>query len=179
MKTNKVKENQMKTTSKITKSVLFAAILACLIAVSSGPAFAQEVLRNNNKQTFINTCPGGNGCADWGETVSTDEPATLEPVVVIWSVRFFMNTVDIYYAGLDVNGMGCQIDTYGPSNVRHIPLAPSGGFTTETFEWIVEPSDGVLKAGTSNTFELCGGGDGLVSGDSINISGNTLSVAKY
>jgi hypothetical protein len=50
---------------------------------------------------------------------------------------------------------------------------------TVTFQWIVEPGDGVLKAGTSNTFELCGGGDGSVSGDAINISQNTLSVAKY
>jgi len=50
---------------------------------------------------------------------------------------------------------------------------------TVTFQWIVEPEDGVLTKGTSNTFELCGGGDDNVAGDSINIGQNALSVAKY
>jgi hypothetical protein len=172
------KENPVKATSQ-TKSLVFAAILACLIVVGSGSAFAQEVLRNHTAQTFKNTCPGGTDCSDWGETVSTDEPDTLEPVVVIWSARYFVNTADIYYAGLDVNGTGCKTDFYGATNLDDIATKPVGHFLTVTFQWIVEPGDGVLKAGTSNTFELCGGGDGSVSGDAINISQNTLSVAKY
>jgi hypothetical protein len=179
MKTTKVKENQMKATSKITGSVLFAAILACLIGMGSGSAFAQEVLRNDKSQDFKNTCPGGTGCSNWGETVSTDEPSTLEPVVVIWSARYFVNTADVYYAGLDVNGAGCQTDVYGPTNLDEIATNPAGHFLTVTFQWIVLPTDGVLKAGTANTFELCGGGDGLFKDDSITVSQNTLSVAKY
>jgi hypothetical protein len=162
-----------------TKSLVFAAILACLIVVGSGSAFAQEVLRNGTAQTFKNTCPGGTDCSDWDETVSTDEPDSLEPVVVIWSARYFVNTADIYYAGLNVNGTGCKTDFYGAANLDDIATKPVGHFLTVTFQWIVEPGDGVLKAGTSNTFELCGGGDGSVSGDAINISQNTLSVAKY
>ena len=114
-----------------------------------------------------------------GETVSTDEPSSLEPVVVIWSARYFVDTADIYYVGLDVNHTGCQTGVYGPSNLDDIATKPTGHFLTVTFQWIVEPGDGVLTKGTSNTFELCGGGDDSVAGDSINISQNTLSVAKY
>ena len=170
----------MKTNSKMNTSFVFAAILACLIAAGSGSAFAQEVFRNNSAkgQIFKNTCLNGIGCADWGETVSTDEPAALEPVVVIWSARYFVNTADVYYAGLDVNHNGCQTGVYGPTNLDDIATDPKGHFLTVTFQWIVQPGDGVLTKGT-NTFELCGGGDDGVPGDSITISQNTLSVAKY
>jgi hypothetical protein len=78
-----------------------------------------------------------------------------------------------------VNGTGCKTDLCGATNLDDIATKPVGHFLTVTFQWIVEPGDGVLKAGTSNTFELCGGGDGSVSGDAINIGQNTLSVAKY
>jgi hypothetical protein len=170
----------MKATSKITSSVLFAAILACFIPMGSGSAVAQErVFRDDKAQVFKNTCPNGIGCADWGETVSINETATLLPVVVIWSARYFVDTADLYYVGLDVNGKGCETDLYGPTNLDDIATKPTGHFLTVTFQWIVEPTDGVLTAGTSNTFELCGGGDGLVAGDAINISQNTLSVANY
>jgi hypothetical protein len=181
MKTSK--ENQMKSISKVIESVVFAAILACLIAAGSGSAFAQEVLRNDTSQDFKNTCPGGISCSDWNETVSTDEPSDPEPVVVIWSARYFA-TPDVYYAGLNVNGKGCQTDLYGPSNLDVISTNPTGHFLTITIQWIVLPTDTidgktVLAPGTSNTFELCGGGDGLDKGDSITIAQNTLSVAKY
>lgn len=174
MKTSK--ENQMKTSSKMSKSVVFAAILACLIAAGSGSAFAQEVLLTTATHTFTNTCPGGADCSTWGFTVSTDEPSSVEPVVVIWSVRYFA-TPDVYYAGLSVNGGTCQTDVYGPSNLDVITTNPGGHFLTATFQWIVNADD--LKAGTSNSFEVCGGGDGLDKGDSITIAQNTLSVAKY
>jgi len=179
MKTLKVKENFMKATSKTTNSLLFAAILTFLSVVGSGSASAQQVFRTENAHIFKNTCPGGTGCASWGETVSIDEPATVEPVVVIWSARYFANTADVYFAGLNVNGTGCQIGVYGPSDLDNIATNPLGHLLTVTFQWVVLPSDGVLRADTPNTFELCGGGGGLVKGDSINISQNTLSVATY
>jgi hypothetical protein len=177
MKTSK--ENQMKTTSKVIESFVFAATLACLIAMGSGAAFAQELFRNDKSQVFKNTCPSGTDCSDWGESVSTNEPSTLEPVVVIWSARYFVNTADVYYVGLDVNGAGCRTGLYGPTNLDDIATNPAGHFLTVTFQWIVLPSDGVLMAGTSNTFELCGGGNGVAKGDAITIAQNTLSVAKY
>jgi hypothetical protein len=169
---------KMKTNSKMNTSFVFAAILACLIAAGSASAFAQEVLRNDTAQIFKNTCPSGIDCADWGETVSTNEPAALEPVVVIWSARYFVDTVDIYYVGLDVNHSGCQTGVYGSGNLDDFTTKPTGHFLTGTFQWVVEPGDGVLTKGT-NTFELCGGGDDNVKDDSINISQNTLTVAKY
>jgi hypothetical protein len=177
MITTKFKENQMKATSKITKSVLCAAILAGLFAAASGSAFAQEVLLTTKTHTFTNTCPGGTGCADWGFTVNTEEPSSAEPVVVIWSARYFVNKADVYYVGLSVNGGACQIGVYGPENLDDIATNPAGHFLTATFAWVVEASS--LNAGTSNSFEVCGGGDGMVAGDSINISQNTLSVSKY
>jgi hypothetical protein len=173
------KENQMKTASKVSKSVVFGAILTCLIAAGSGSAFAQRVLRNDTSQTITFTCPSGNGCPDWGESVSLEEPATLSPVVVIWSARYFVKTADTYFAGLDVNHTGCKTGVYGASNLDDIATNPGGHFLTVTFQWIVEPTDGVLTAGASNTFELCGGGNDSVKDDSINISQNTLSVAEY
>jgi hypothetical protein len=177
MKNTKVKENHMNAISKITSSVFFAAILAGLILVGSGSAFAQEVLLTTTTNTFTNTCPGGTGCADWGFTVGTEEPSTAEPVVVIWSARYEVNKADLYYVGLSVNGGECQVGIYGPENLVNTTANPSGHFLTATFQWIVEASN--LKAGTSNSFEVCGGGDGSVAGDSVNVSQNTLTVAKY
>ncbi len=176
--TTTVKENQMKATSKITKSALFATILASLIAVGSGSAFAAQTYRNDTAQVFTNTCANGDGCGSWGESVSISEPATLAPVVVTWSVRYFVDTADTYYVGLNVNGMGCLTGVYGPENLPDIATNPAGHFLTATFQWIVQPDDGVLTKSGTNTFELCGGGGDTVKGDSINISQNTLTVVK-
>ena len=101
------KENPMKAASQTNKSVVFAAILACLIVVGSGSALAQEVLRNDTAQTFKNTCPGGSGCSDWGETVSTEEPATLvrPPMVKESKVRIECRVLDTRSLG-DQPGSG-------------------------------------------------------------------------
>lgn len=170
----------MKPTSRMSKGVLFAAILACLIFVGSGSAFAQAPFRNDTQQTIKSICasPGGVDCPDWGETVSISEPATAEPVVVTWSARYFVNTPDEYYVGLDVNGTGCKTGVYGPENLDDIATNPSGHFLTVTFQWVVEPTDGVLIEGKENTFELCGGGGDNVKGDEITLAQNTLSVVK-
>ncbi len=169
--------------TKITNSILLAAILACLVAVGSGSAFAQNTNRSKGG-IFKNTCPGGDGCSNWGFSVSVDETAgSIEPVVVIWSARYFVNTADIYYAGLSVNGSACQTGVYGPTNLDDISTNPPGHFLTVTFQWIVLPTDeisgkDVLVPG-SNTFEVCGGGNGGVKGDEITVSQNTLSASKY
>lgn len=169
--------------TKITNSVLLAAILACIVAGVSGSALAQEVNRYNTTKsdTFKNTCPGGTGCSNWGFQVNTDEPTALEPVVVTWSVRYFVNTADVYYAGLSVNGGACETGYYGPTNLDDIATNPGGHFLTTTFQWIVFPgetSGGKLASG-NNTFQVCGGGSGGVKGDEITIAQNTLSVAKF
>lgn len=173
----------MKANSKMTKPVLLAAILACFTLAGSGSVFAQQVSRSTGG-TFKNTCPGGTGCSSWGFSVSIDEPSSgVEPVVVTWSARYFVNTPDVYYAGLSVNGGECQTGVYGPVNLDDIATNPPGHFLTVTFQWIVLPTDkvggeDVLKSGT-NTFEVCGGGNGAVKGDEIFIGQNTLSVSKF
>jgi hypothetical protein len=180
MTTTITKENNMKATSSMSKVALFAAILACLIFVASGSASAQAPFRNDTQQTIKLICgaPGGVDCPDWGESVSISEPATALPVVVTWSARYFINTPDEYYVGLDVNGTGCQTGLYGPLNLDDIATNPAGHFLTVTFQWVVEVSDGVLIAGKENKFELCGGGGDNVVNDEITLGQNTLSVAK-
>jgi hypothetical protein len=170
----------MKTTSKISKGIFLAAVLAGLMAVGAGSAFAQQVYRNTASTgplTFTDVCPGGTGCSNWGESVSLSETTPLVPVVVTWSARYFVNTADVYYVGLNVNGNGCTTGYFGPENLDDIATNPAGHFLTATFQWIIEPGDGVLVTG-KNTFELCGGGDGNAKDDSINISQNTLTVVK-
>ena len=54
-----------------------------------------------------------------------------------------------------MKGAGCRTDLNGPSNLDDIATNLAGHFLTVTFQWIVLPSDGVLIARTSNTFELC------------------------
>jgi hypothetical protein len=82
---------------------------------------------------------------------------------VTWSARYFVNTADAYYAGLSVNGSACQTGVFGPSNPDDISTNPPGHFLTVTFQWIVLPtheiSKDLLVPGT-NTFEVCGGGNG-------------------
>jgi hypothetical protein len=138
--------------------------VACLFAVGSGSALAQNTNRSKGG-IFKNTGPGGSGCSDWGVSVSVDEPTTgIEPVVVTWSTRYFVNTADAHYAGLSVNGSACQTGVFGPSNLDDISTNPPGHFLTVTFQWIVLPTDEIsskdlLVPGT-NTFEVCGGGNG-------------------
>jgi hypothetical protein len=167
----------MKATSNLTKSVFFAAVLACIIAVS-GSAFAQQAIRNPGSSTPNNDfCSGGDGndCPDWGESVNISETSSLEPVVVTFSLRYFVNVADVYYVGLDVNGSGCITDFYGPTNLDDISTNPAGHFLTATYQWVILPSDGLLVSG-KNTFEVCGGGNS--SGDAVTIGVNTLTVAK-
>jgi len=164
----------MKAVSKISKTVLFSAILASLML--AGSAFAQQAIRYPGSTTPNNDfCNGGIGCPDWGESVGISESASIVPVVVTWSVRYFVNVTDIYYVGLDVNGTGCLTGFYGPENLDDISTNPPGHFLTNTFQFVIEPTDGVLQTGT-NKFELCGGGNN--SGDEITFAVNTLSVVK-
>ena len=45
----------------------------------------------------------------------------------------------------------------GPGAIPDYAIGPGGNYSHVDFQWIILPSDGVLKKGT-NTFELCGGG---------------------
>lgn len=162
----------MKPASKMSKSVVATAILTCLIMAGTGSAFAgtNPLLRNLSDQTFDGQC-----CFSLGESVSINEPAAPVAVIVTWSTDYAVNVADAYFAGLSVNGGECQTQAYGARVLADNP-GPGSGYTSATFQWIVFPSDGVLKTG-KNTFELCGGGKNSPS-DSITIGQNTLTVQK-
>ncbi len=165
----------MTAASKMSKKVVFAALLACLVVAGSGSAFAatHRVLRNLNDQTFSGLC-----CTSYNETVSITEPATVAPVVVTFSSDYQVNVSgDQYHVGLSVNGAACKtFEGYGPQVIADAD-APEGIYSSATIQWVILPTDGVLITGT-NTFELCGGGLNN-SSDSITIGQNTLSVALF
>lgn len=164
----------MKTTAVTvtSKSVVFAAILACLILAGVGSAFAANpsILRNTTDQTFDGQC-----CFSFGETVTISEPATPVALVVTWSGDYSVNVPDAYFVGLSVNGGACETAFYGARVLADNPGTGST-YTSATIQWVVLPTDDVLVKGT-NKFELCGGGKNSAS-DSLIIGANTLTVAK-
>jgi len=123
----------MRTTSKNTqmrKSIVFAAILACLVVAGAGSAFAgtNPFLRNLSDQTFDGQC-----CVSFGESVSITEPATPVTVIVTWSTDYAVNVADAYFAGLSVNGGECQTQAYGPRLLADNPGSGSS-YTSATFQ---------------------------------------------
>lgn len=161
-------EFRTKAASNMNKSVVSAAILTCLVLVGAGSAFAADpVLRNLTPQTITGKC-----CVPFGgEAVSIVEPAKLEPAVVVWSSGYAINVPDAYTVGLSVNGSSCL--SFGPLEMPDYLLGGGLPYSNVDFQWIIFPSDAVLRPG-NNLFELCGGG--VNPGDSITINYNTLSV---
>jgi hypothetical protein len=176
-----------KKTSKINKSVVFAAVLACLIIAGTGSAFSQRslcppqmckvpdvsttqpILRVLEDQTFVGQC-----CFSFGESVGITEPATIKPVIVTWSSDYAPNSADAYFVGLSVNGGECTTVGYG-ARVLADNTGPGSTYSTAaSFQWMVLPKDRLLVTG-SNTFELCGGGKNSPD-DSLTIGLNTLAV---
>jgi hypothetical protein len=79
MKTQRIEQNPIKVVSEVSKRVIFAAIVACLIGAGSGSAFAvpaTQVSRTLSNQTFTGEC-----CFLWKESVSVTEPAAVVPVL--------------------------------------------------------------------------------------------------
>jgi hypothetical protein len=152
--------------------VVFAALLACLIVVQAGSAAAENpVLRILYGQTFT-----GAGMTLTGETVTISEPKAVQPAVLHWSAGYGINYPDHYSAGLSINGGPCGASVYGPGAIPDYDLGAGGNYNHVDFQWIVQPSDGVLVPGL-NTFELCvGGSNDGESSDSIQIYYNTLFV---
>jgi hypothetical protein len=152
------------------KRFVLAAFLACLTMAGAESAFAANpnVVRTLSDQTFKGEC-----CISFGESVTVTEPATLVPVVVIWSGDYAVNVADAYFVGLSVNGGECQTLSYGARVLADNPGPGSAYSTAAAFQWVILPDDGVLVKG-KNTFELCGGGKNS-SSDSITIGDNTLS----
>ena len=118
-------------------------------------------------------------CVLFNETVGITEPSTLRSVLVIWDTGYSPGTNDESLAGLSVNGGACQTSVYGADVMPAYDLAndPGAFIRHITFQWVISPSDGVLKTG-ANTFELCGGGASSAS-DSLTIYNNTLTAIPY
>lgn len=131
------------------RSLVFLAATVCIIVASPFSAWAvppTQVYRNYTTQEFAGVC-----CSSWGDSVAVTEPATVQPVVVTWTAEYF-TVWDNFYVGLSVNGGPCL--AFGS---RLIPETLPGVLIREsgTFQWVVFPSDGLVKG--KNTFTVCGG----------------------
>ena len=162
----------MKAVSRIRKSkAIFVAALACIMFAGSISAFAvppTQVARIDNAVTFTGQC-----CFLWKETVKITEPAVVVPVIVTWGADVVVD--DEFLVGLSLNGGACTAD-----GSRLIPWfaiygadGDVNGAVNATHQWIVFPSDGLVKG--TNTFALCGGG-AFATTDTITFSLSTLAV---
>jgi hypothetical protein len=161
--------NTMKTFSKVNKSsaVLIAA-LACIMLAGSVSTFAipaSQVARVLNIQTITAQC-----CVAFGPTVRLTEPVAVAPVIVTWSTDYAPGGT-VQFA-LSVNGGPCLF--YGSSVGPQVALGTGSVsiFLSASFQWIVLPSDGLVKG--TNTFTVCGGGVGKPV--TLNVGSNTLTV---
>ncbi|MFZ3340766.1 MAG: hypothetical protein WA609_18915 [Terriglobales bacterium] len=156
----------MKAASRARRSkAAFVATLACIMLAVSISAFAvppAQVARVNDAVTFTGQC-----CFLWKETVKITEPAVVVPVIVTWSADVVVN--DEFLVGLALNGGPCAAD-----GSREIPwFYGISGAANATHQWIVFPSDGLVKG--KNTFALCGGG-AFSPTDTISFTLSTLAV---
>jgi len=145
------------------RTLVIGIAVACIAVGFAAVAFAvppSEFLRVKTNQTISGAC-----CFSWGESVSITEPKAVVPVVVTWSTDF--RSTNISFVGVALNGHPCiSGETLEEAN------AANGSFTSRTVQWIIQPSDGLIKG--SNTITLCGG---LEQGTgSISLGFNTLAV---
>lgn len=146
--------------------MMFVAVLVCLTVAGSVSAFAvpvNQVKRIDFSQSFTTLC-----CVTIGPTVKVVEPTAVAPVVVTWSTDY--QAQDEFRVGLSVNEGPCL--TYGPTIAPSLSVIGGSGFASTSYQWVVLPSDGLVKG--TNTFTVCGGG----AGNSVKfvIGTNTLAV---
>ena len=143
------------------KRILHLGIMCVIIAIGT-LVFAvpsNQVTRVEINQTFTAAC-----CFSFGESVTITEPKTLVPVVVTLSTDY--RSTSFSRAGISVNGHECL------ATAQFTPSAPAdGSFASHTFQWVISPSDGLIKG--SNTITLCGGMDG---NGSLTLGFNTLAA---
>jgi len=135
----------MNIVSKVAKKRIagLAFILAYLgIATLAFAVPPDQVLRKGDTPSFTGKC-----CFGFGESVTVTEPAAISPVVVTFSTDY--QATNLNSLGIAVNGHPCQdafaLDPYGPTYFR-----------SRSFQWVILPSDGLIKG--NNTITLCGGG---------------------
>ena len=152
----------MKVTSKMTKQQVarFAVVLACLgIAALTFAIPPNQLLRKGDSPVLTGAC-----CFSWGESVTVTETAKITPVVVTWNTGY-LATVP-YKVGIAINGHPCQV-----SDNFVFDITDSIG-RTRAFQWVVMPSEGLIKG--ANTITLCGGG--VRDTDTVTLGFRTLEV---
>ena len=96
----------MKACSKInSQSVVFLAILSCLMIAGSTSALAvppTEVARTLTNQAILGKC-----CVLFGPQTRVTEPTAVVPVVVTWSTDY-QDSNEWILSGLSLNGRPCS-----------------------------------------------------------------------
>jgi len=93
------------------------------------------------------------------------EPKAVVPVTVTFNTDYRTTVNEL--VGISVNSHPCM------TTQRLSEFAPSdGAFRSANFEWVVSPSDGLIKG--NNVITLCRGAD--TDSGSITLGFNTLTV---
>jgi hypothetical protein len=156
--------------SLITNRKLLCLAIICLVIGMASKAHAvsqRQLLRVLENQTITGKC-----CFSWNETVSVQEPVKLVPVVVTWSTDFIIFGAQYLVAGISLNGGPCQF--FGPAAFQQpINIVEGLNTDTRTFDWIIQPTDGLRRG--NNTFTVCGGGL-FADTETMTLGFNTLQV---
>jgi hypothetical protein len=164
----RLRSSDMTVFSKVSRKLGFIAATTFVFTLGSIAAFAvpaSQVARLNTIQTFNAAC-----CVAIGPTVRLTEPSTVAPVIVTWSTDYAPAGTLVF--DLSVNGGPCAFYGSGVAPALQLASGSTSIFLSDSFQWVVLPSDG-LKKGV-NTFTVCAGGVG--GAVNFNIGSATLSV---
>ena len=152
----------MKIVSKITqpRSVGLALVFGIMGMVTLVHAIPpNQVMHTASQPSFTGKC-----CFSWGDSVTVTEPTQITPVVVVWSSDYA--TTVPFNVGIAVNNHPCQVTDF----LNMDPKSPIG--RSRAFQWVILPSDGLIKG--NNTITLCGGG--IHDTDTITLGFRSLGV---
>jgi hypothetical protein len=159
----------MKAFSKSKKHyAMLIALVTSLLLAGSISAFAVppgQVARSLVIQTFNAQC-----CVPIGPTVRVTQPATVTPVIVTWSTDYAVSGTSLF--ALSVNGGMCKLYGAGVAPLYALNAASVSIFENASYQWVVNPTDGLAKG--PNSFTLCAGGVGAPT--TIEIGSSTLAV---
>ncbi len=143
----------MKVLSLISKrSLLVLGILACMLAISSVVALADEPENPVMRRTYPGETHTGMCCKSWEASVSINEPEKNVPIIVTFSMDYRANAP--FYVGLRLNDGPCTFN--GPFTIPAYNPEQWSRNTT-TFQWLIMPGDYKLNKGL-NVLTVCGGG---------------------
>jgi hypothetical protein len=138
--------------SKTARQAALCMVVSCLAMMATPKASAvptSELLRVEQSTNFQGVC-----CFSWQDKVRISEASTVAPVIVTFSTDY--QATDIFFVGLSVNGRPCQF--FGSGTLLPFGVGDgSGDFSADTFQWFIQPSDGLVKG--NNTLTVCGGAD--------------------